>query len=66
LESLTRLAEVSGLYHLQIALESGKTVANAARILGITRQSLEAKLKKHPELEIYARRGKPRGINACA
>jgi predicted DNA-binding protein (UPF0251 family) len=48
----------------RLALLQG-TVAKAAKMLGVSRQYLESALKEeYPELEVYAHRGKPRGVNA--
>jgi hypothetical protein len=50
----------------RLALLQG-TVAKAAKMLGVSRQYLDKVLRdEFPELEIYARRGKPRGVNSCA
>lgn len=63
-ESLTRGEQVIRAYRIQVALEMFP-VAKAAKHLGMSRQNLERILKSEfPELEIYARRGEPRGKSA--
>jgi tetratricopeptide (TPR) repeat protein len=47
-----------------IALREAGSVAKAAVRLGISRTAVEKRIEKHPELEVYAHRGKPRGVNA--
>jgi tetratricopeptide (TPR) repeat protein len=48
------------------ALQEAGSVAKAARRLGISRTAVEKRIKGHPELEVFAHRGKARGVNKRA
>jgi tetratricopeptide (TPR) repeat protein len=47
-----------------IALREAGSVAKAAARLGISRTAVEKRIRNHPELEEYARRGERRGVHA--
>lgn len=65
IETLITAEQSIKAYKLQLALEScDGSVARAAKKLKTSRQNIERMLKDNfPELEIYAKRGKPRGVH---